>query len=104
MAPVAAANSSPAAATPVATTPVAIVAMMAAKMPVPMRDLLQLDRVIPFEDSRIRLVQFIKNSVSLGNTGYRAAGSGHARKRRCPREAKHSSKKQPTFHKNLPSC
>ncbi|MBZ9930922.1 hypothetical protein LB570_12510, partial [Mesorhizobium sp. BR1-1-5] len=68
MAPVAAANSSPAAATPVATTPVAIVAMMAAKMPVAMRDLLYLDRFIPFEDSRIRLVQFIENSVSLGNT------------------------------------
>ena len=45
-------------------------------MPTTMGDLLDLDPVIPFEDSRIRLVQFIENSVALGNTGNRAAGSG----------------------------
>ena len=46
-------------------------------MPATMGDLLDLDRVIAFEDSRIRLVQFIENSVALGNTGNRAAGSDH---------------------------
>ena len=73
-------------------------------MPTTMGDLLDLDPVIPFEDSRIRLVQFIENSVALGNTGNRAAGSDYARKRHGPRNAQHSSEKQPTFHQNLPSC
>ncbi|WP_224690842.1 hypothetical protein [Mesorhizobium sp. BH1-1-4] len=82
----------------------AIVAMMAAEMPAAMRDLLQFDFVIPFEDRRIRLVQLIENSVALGNTCNRAAGSGYTSKRHCPRNAKQSSKKQPTFHKDLPSC
>ncbi|WP_181173694.1 hypothetical protein [Mesorhizobium sp. B2-3-12] len=106
MAPVAAANSSPTATTPVATAPAAIVAIvpMVATMPAAMRDLLQLDRLIPFEDRRIRLVQLIENSVALGNTCNRAAGSGYTSKRHCPRNAKQSSKKQPTFHKDLPSC
>jgi hypothetical protein len=65
----------------------AIVAMAAAVMPAAMGDLLHLDLVIAFEHSRIRLVQFIENSVALGNTGNRAAGSGHARKRHGPRNA-----------------
>ncbi|WP_189343536.1 MULTISPECIES: hypothetical protein [unclassified Mesorhizobium] len=86
------------AATPVVI--VVIVAMVAAAM----GDLLQRDFVVPFEDSRIWLVQLIKNSGALGNTGNRAAGSGHACKCHCPRNAKHSSKKLPTFHKNLSSC
>lgn len=64
-------------------------------MPTAMGDLLHLDLVVAFEDSRIRLVQFIENSVTvaLGNTGNRAAGSGYACKRNCPRNAKHSSEK-----------
>ena len=73
-------------------------------MPTTMGDLLDLDPVIPFEDSRIRLVQFIENSVALRNTGNRAAGSDYSRKRYGPRNAQHSSEKQPTFHQNLPSC
>ena len=56
-------------------------------MPTTMGDLLDLDPVIPFEDSRIRLVQFIENSVALRNTGNRAAGSDYARKRHGPRNA-----------------
>ncbi|WP_181169856.1 hypothetical protein [Mesorhizobium sp. B2-3-13] len=87
-----------------APTPVAIGTVMSPAMPTAVGDLLQFDLVIPFEDSRIRLVQLIENSIALGNTGKRAAGSGHACKRNRPRNAKHSSKKQPTFHKNLPSC
>ncbi|WP_188393821.1 hypothetical protein [Mesorhizobium sp. SARCC-RB16n] len=101
VAPVAAANPAPDAAATVATTPVAIVATMMPAMPVAMGDLLQLCSVIPFEEGRIRLVKLIENSVALGNTGNRAAGSGHARKHHRPRKAKHSSKKQPTFHKTL---
>ena len=73
-------------------------------MPTTMGDLLDLDPVIPFEDSRIRLVQFIENSVALRNTGNRAAGSDYTRKRYGPSNAQHSSEKQPTFHQNLPSC
>ncbi len=99
MPPVAAANTSPAA--PPSTTPVAVVtAMMSAAM----GDLLHFDPVIAFEDSLIRLVQLIENSVALGNTGNRAARADYARKRDSPRNAKQSSKKQPTFHQNLPSC
>lgn len=86
------------------TTPVTIVAMMAAVMPAAMGDLLHLDLVIAFEDSRIRLVQFIENSVALGNTGNRATRPDYARKRHGPRNAQQSSEKQPTFHQNLPSC
>ncbi|MEI9414493.1 hypothetical protein [Mesorhizobium sp. Cs1321R2N1] len=82
-----------------APTPIAIGTMMSPAMPTAVGDLLQFDLVIPFEDSRIRLVQLIENSIALGNTGKRAAGSGHACKRNRPRNAKHSSKKQPTFHK-----
>jgi hypothetical protein len=100
MPPVAAANPSPAA-PPSTTTPMAVVtAMMSAAM----GDLLHFDPVIAFEDSLIRLVQFIENSVALGNTGNRAARADYARKRDSPRNAKQSSKKQPTFHQNLPSC
>ncbi|WP_181182935.1 hypothetical protein [Mesorhizobium sp. B3-2-1] len=87
-----------------AATPVAIGTAMSPATPAAIGDLLQFDLIVPFEDSRIRLVQFIENSIALGNTGKRAARSGHARKRHCPRNAKHSSKKQPTFHENLPSC
>ena len=47
-----------------------------AVMPATMGDLFQSDLVIAFEDSRIRLVQFIENSVALGNTGNRPAGPG----------------------------
>ncbi|WP_181175759.1 hypothetical protein [Mesorhizobium sp. B2-3-4] len=72
MAPVAAANSPPAPAT--ATTPPATTTMMA-MVPATMGNLLEFDFVIPFEDSRIRLVQLIENSVALGNTRNRAAGS-----------------------------
>lgn len=87
-----------------ATPPVATVAVMAPVMPASIGDLLQFRSVIPFEEGRIRIVQLVENSVALGNTGNSAAGSGHARKRHRTRNAKHSSKKQPTFHKNLPSC
>jgi len=66
-----------------ATTPVA---MMAA-MPVTMGDLFHFDVFIAFENSRIRLVQFIENSVALGNTGNGAAGSGYPSKRHGPRNA-----------------
>ncbi|MCA0035389.1 hypothetical protein LB568_31905 [Mesorhizobium sp. B263B2A] len=90
MAPITTAHPSPDA-TPSPTAVVAIVATM----PTAMGDLLHLDLVVAFQDSRIRLVQFIENSVTvaLGNTGNRAAGSGYARKRNCPRNAKHSSEK-----------
>ncbi|UVK54936.1 hypothetical protein DBIPINDM_001416 [Mesorhizobium sp. AR02] len=83
MAPVATANSSPAAA------PSSSVMAVMAAMPATMGDLLYLylDPVIPFEDSRIRLVQFIENSIALGNTGNRAAGSGYSSKRHSPRNA-----------------
>jgi hypothetical protein len=50
--------------------------MVVAVIPITMGDLFQFGLVIPFEDSRIRLVQFIENSVAVGNTGDRAAGSG----------------------------
>lgn len=84
MAPVAAANASPTAApSTMATTPMPMVAMM----PATMGDLLHFDVLIAFEDSRIRLVQFIENSVALGNTGNRAAGSDHSSKRHGPRNA-----------------
>lgn len=66
---------------------------MVAAIPSAMGYLLHLDLVVVFEDSRIRLVQFIENTVALGNTGNRAAGSGYACKRNCPRNAKHSSEK-----------
>lgn len=51
---------------------------MVAAIPSAMGDLLHLDLLVAFEDSRIRLVQFIENSVTvgLGNAGNRAAGSG----------------------------
>jgi hypothetical protein len=65
----------------------AMATMMAAVMPAAMGDLLHLDLVIAVEDSRIRLVQLIENSVALGNTGNREAGSGYARKRHGPRNA-----------------
>ncbi|WP_027054446.1 hypothetical protein [Mesorhizobium erdmanii] len=100
MAPIATANPSPAATAPVTTAPPAVVAMM----PAAMGDLLHLDVVIAFEDSRIRLVQLIENSVALGNTCDGAAGSGYARECHGPRNAQQSCEKQPTFHQNLPSC
>ena len=75
-----------------------------AMMPTTVRDLFHFEVVIAFEDSRIRLVQFIENSVALRNTGNRAAGSDYTRKRYGPSNAQHSSEKQPTFHQNLPSC
>ncbi|WP_179297800.1 hypothetical protein [Mesorhizobium carmichaelinearum] len=87
MAPVPTANPSPA----VAPSSSVMAAMPA--IPVTMGDLLHLDPVIPFEDSRIRLVQFIENSIALGNTGNRAAGSDCGRQRHCPRNAQHSSEK-----------
>lgn len=83
----------------------AVVTMVTAMMSAAMGDLLQFHPVVAFEDSRIRLVQLIENSVALGNTGNRAARANYARKRHGPRNAKQSSEKQPTFHKkNLPSC
>jgi hypothetical protein len=60
---------------------------MTTVMPATVGDLLHFDRVIAFEDSRIRLVQFIENSIALGNTGNRAAGSDHSSKRHGPRNA-----------------
>jgi len=84
MAPIATANPSPTAAAPSASI---IAISVVAMMPTTMGDLLDLDPVIPFEDSRIRLVQFIENSVALGNTGNRPAGSDYARKRHGPRNA-----------------
>ena len=77
---------------------------MTAVMPATMGDLFHFDVIIAFEDSRIRLVQLIENSVALGNTGNRATRSDYARKRHGPRNAQQSSEKQPTFHQNLPSC
>ncbi len=88
MTPVTAAHPSPPAAPPaMTTTPVATMAVM----PATMGNLLHLDRVIAFEDSRIRLVQLVENSVALGNTGNRATRSDHARKRHRPRNAQQSS-------------
>lgn len=78
--------------------------MVTAMMPAAMGDLLHLDLFITFEDSRIRLVQLIENSIALRNTGNRATRSDYARKRHGPRNAQQSSEKQPTFHQNLPSC
>jgi hypothetical protein len=101
MAPVATANPSPAAAPP----PLSVMAIsVVAMMPTTVRDLFHFEVVIAFEDSRIRLVQFIENSVALGNAGNRASRSGYARKRHGPRNAQHSREKQPTFHQNLPNC
>jgi hypothetical protein len=73
-----------------------------AVMPATMRDLFQPDLVIAFEDSRIRLVQFVENSVALGNTGNRPARPGYARNRHGADDAQHSSEKQPTFHQKPP--
>lgn len=53
------------------------------------------------ENGWIRLVELIKNSVAAGNSGNSLAGSGEACKCGRPRNAKHSSQKQPTFHQNL---
>jgi len=73
MAPVATANPSPAAAAP----PASIVAIsVVAMMPTTVGDLLEFDAVIAFENSRILLVQFIENSIALGNAGDRTTGSG----------------------------
>jgi len=45
-------------------------------MPTTVGDLLEFDAVIAFENSRILLVQFIENSIALGNAGDRTTGSG----------------------------
>jgi hypothetical protein len=74
VAPVATANSSPTAPPP---PPLSVVAVsVIAMMPTTMGNLLELDAVIAFQDSRILLVQLIENSIALGNAGNRATGSG----------------------------
>ena len=64
----------------------AVMAMVAA-MPATMGDLLDFDLFVALEDSRIRLVQLIQNSVALGNTGNSAAGADYSSKRYRPRNA-----------------
>ncbi|WP_181169865.1 hypothetical protein [Mesorhizobium sp. B2-4-2] len=78
-------------------------------MPPAMRDLLHLGLIVSFEDGRISpvevvLVELVKDSVAVRDPGNCCAGPGQACKSNGPRDAKHSSKKQPTFHQNLPSC
>ncbi|MCA0016080.1 MULTISPECIES: hypothetical protein, partial [unclassified Mesorhizobium] len=99
-APIATADPAPDAATPTASI---------GTMPPAMRDLLHLGLIVSFEDGRIRpvevvLVELVKDSVAVRDPGNCSAGSGQACKSNCSRDAKHSSKKQPTFHQNLPSC
>jgi hypothetical protein len=87
------------AAPPVFVMPVVFV------MPAAMRDFLDFDLILAvLEHCRIGLFQFIENSVAFGNSGNRFAWSGQADKRSRPRNAQHSSEKQPTFHQNLQSC
>ncbi|CDX17401.1 conserved hypothetical protein [Mesorhizobium sp. SOD10] len=62
------------------------------------------DWIATLENRVVRLIELIQNSVAGGNTGNCLAGSGQACERRRPRNAKHSSQKQSTFHQNLPSC
>ena len=45
-----------------------------AVMPATMGNLFQFDLFTAFEDSRIRLIQLVENSVALGNTGNSPAG------------------------------
>ncbi|MCA0057117.1 MULTISPECIES: hypothetical protein [unclassified Mesorhizobium] len=78
-------------------------------MPPAMRDLLHLGLIVSFEEGRISpvevvLIEFVKDSVAVRDPGNCSARPGQACKSNCPRDAKHSSKKQPTFHQNLPSC
>jgi hypothetical protein len=65
---------------------------------------LHLGLIVTFEDCIVRLVELVQNSVVGGNTGNGLARSGQACQCRRPRNAKHSSQKQSTFHQNLPSC
>ncbi|KRB26283.1 MULTISPECIES: hypothetical protein [Mesorhizobium] len=71
-------------------------------MPATMGNLFQFDLFTAFEDSRIRLIQLVENSVALGNTGNSPAGPGYARNRHRADDAQHSSEKQPTFHQKPP--
>lgn len=66
-----------------ATAPVTLMAVM----PATMGDLLDFNLFIALEDSRIRLVQLIQNSVALGNAGNSAAGADYSSKRCRPRNA-----------------
>lgn len=68
------------------------------------RDQFHLGRIVAFEDRIIWLVELVQNSIAGGNTGNGLARSGQACKCGRPRNAKHSSQKQPTFHRNLQSC
>jgi hypothetical protein len=62
-------------------------------MVMPVGNQLHFGRIVAFEDRVVRLVEFVQNSVASRNTGDSLAGSGQARKCRCPRNAKHSSQK-----------
>lgn len=103
MAPVATADPSPHAAPSAAT--MAVIPIVIPMMPITMVNLLQFCFILPvLENGWIRLVELVQDSVAAGNTGNRFAWSGEACKCCSPRNAKHSSQKQPTFHQNLPSC
>jgi hypothetical protein len=54
------------------------------------------------DEGLVRLVELIEYSVATGNTRDRLARPGQAGKRRRPGKPKHSSKKQPAFHRKPP--
>lgn len=54
------------------------------------------------DESLVRLVDLVEYSVAAGNTRDRLARPGQAGKRRRPCKSKHSSKKQPAFHRKPP--
>ncbi|WP_181179258.1 hypothetical protein [Mesorhizobium sp. B2-7-1] len=104
MMPVAAADmppAPPATATTVAPAPIPVSVTAMVTM---VRHQFHFSRILAIEDRVFRLVELVQNSVTGGNTGNGLAGSGKACKCRRPRNAKHSSQKQSTFHQNLPSC
>ncbi|TIR27596.1 MAG: hypothetical protein E5X34_01450 [Mesorhizobium sp.] len=98
MTPVAAAHMSPAAPTAASAAPPVPISVMVT----PVGDQLHFGRIVAFEDCILRLVEFVQDPVATGNAGNRLAGSGQASKCRRPRNAKHSSQKQPTFHQKPP--
>lgn len=68
-----------------------------------MRNLHDLGAVAAFiDESLVRLVELVEYSVAAGNPRDRLARPGQAGKRRCSGKPKHSSKKQPAFHRKPP--
>lgn len=72
-------------------------------MPTAMGNLHDFGAIAAFVDKGlVRLVELVEYSVAAGNTRDRLARPGQAGKRRRPGKPKHSSKKQPAFHRKPP--